>query len=393
MKRIRALRIITRYIKGGADRNVCHSINALLKTGRYEIDLIAGRDSDRDFLKQFNNVRIHLLDSLVRDISPMNDLKALWQIYRIVKRNRYRIVHTHTAKAGFLGRIAAQKANAPCVIHGVHGVTFHSNLPWMRNQLYTALERWAGRRTDCFVSVGEELTQVYLEAGVGRPEQYRLIRSGMELERFLEAGQNRAQIRSEMRRHLGFQDNHIVIGLVGRLEPPKGCHAFLDAAAKLSQTRPNARFLIAGDGSLRGQLQERARRNGLNNTVRFAGYRNDIHHVMASLDALAICSTIEGLPQVAVQAAAVGIPIAAFRAVGVSEVVKDGVNGYTVDIGDTEALTERLSEFAADLETAQQMGLKGRQIVGGEWTIACQQAKTVELYEEMERRFLAADDA
>ncbi len=392
MKRIRALRIITRYIKGGADRNVYHSINALLKTGRYEIDLIAGRDSDRDFLKQFNNVRIHLLDSLVRDISPMNDLKALWQIYRIVKQNRYRIVHTHTAKAGFLGRIAAQKANAPCVIHGVHGVTFHPNLPWMRNQLYMALERWAGRRTDCFVSVGKELTQVYLEAGVGRPEQYRLIRSGMELERFIEAGQNRAQIRSEMRRSLGFEDDHILIGLVGRLEPVKGCHAFLDAAAKLSQTRPNARFLIVGDGSLRGQLQERARRNGLHKTTRFAGYRNDIHHVMASLDALAICSTIEGLPQVAVQAAAVGIPIAAFRAVGVSEAVKDGVNGYTVEIGDTEALTERLSQIAADLETARKMGLKGRKIVGSEWTIACQQAKTVELYEEMERRFLAADD-
>ena len=392
MKRIRLLRVITRYIKGGADRNVYHSINALLQTGRYEIDLIAGRDSDPECLRQLpDDLNTVVLDSLVRDISPRRDLTALFQLYRIIKRNRYQIVHTHTAKAGFLGRIAAQRAGTPCVIHGIHGATFHSNLPWMRSKLYAAMERWAGKRTDCFVSVGEELAQLYLQAGVGKPERYWLIRSGMELESFFEAGRDRERIRAEMRRLLGLEEEHFVAAQVGRLEPPKGWETFIDIAAELTRAFPKMRFLIVGDGSQREALEERARRSGLGEAARFLGYREDVQNVMAAIDALVICSKVEGLPQVAVQAAAVGVPIAAFRAVGVSEVVKQNMNGYTVAYGDAEGLARRIVQFAENPQKAREMGKAGRKIVGTQWTVETQHAETVALYDEAARRCLAAE--
>jgi len=381
MEKYKVLHIVTRFLKwGGAERNTYYSIQGLDRD-RYEVDLAIGRDSQPDLLSNYAYGRVFQINPLVRDPNPLLDPIALLRLYKLIRANRYDIVHTHTGKAGALGRIAARMAGVPIIVHGLHG-TMASPNPIL-DKIYLLLDRFTGRFTDCFISVGEDLKQRYIERRIGDPSKYRVIHSGMDLDSFYKARDLPKEAIIEKRNELGVADDAAIIGKVAALEPRKGYKYAVLAARKLVQNHDNIKFLFIGDGWYRSKLEKMVRQNGLEDSIIFTGYREDVAEVMATFDIALLTSLWEGLPQVLVQAAASGKPIVTFAVEGAKEVVKDGVNGFIVPSKDVDSLVEKVEYLLSDLEKARAMGRQGREIIGDQWTVEAMQEKTRKLYDEL----------
>jgi glycosyltransferase involved in cell wall biosynthesis len=312
----------------------------------------------------------------------VKDFRTLISLYRLARRNRYDIVHTHIAKAGILGRLAARAAGVPVTIHSLHGITFPPTIHPVARSFYTLLERLAATCTTHYISVGEELVSLYRGKGIGRPEGFTIIRSGMDLNYFRHV-RERTPVLASLRREMGIRDGESVIGYVAALEPRKGHVYCTEAAAKIVQKHPETRFLFVGEGHLKKRLIEDVRERGLENRIVFTGYRDDIAEIMALFDIKVFTSLWEGLPQALVQSAAIGIPIVSFDTTGVREIVHDGSNGYVVPMKDVEALTRKVCSLLDDLSKAREMGLQGRHIVNSDWEISTMVGKTAEVYRRL----------
>jgi glycosyltransferase involved in cell wall biosynthesis len=380
--KIRVLHVITRLVPGGADENTLATVEGLDKS-LYEVDLLIAGQSDFAFAAKTQATRLIILNELVRELKWFLDVKALVKLVRIIRRHRYHIVHTHTAKAGMLGRLAGFIVKTPLVIHTLHGSTFHESLsPW-RRRWYRFLERMAAAATTQFVTVGEDLRSIYLDARVGQADRYVTIRSGFQLQRFQLSELEVQERGRRTRASLGITDQEAVIGTAGRLEARKGHNFFLQTAQKVLQQRGQVIFLLAGEGPAHRDLVELAKRLGVEQRVRFLGYRYDIEDVMAAMDVFVLTSLWEGLPRVIVQAAALGKPIVTFDIEGVREVVVDGDNGYVVPLRDVSGLADRVAWLVKDQTTARQMGERGRQRVTAEWDVQNMVHRISELYRHL----------
>lgn len=377
----RVLHIITRLIRGGADENTILTVEGL-DPDFYSIDLVVGGQSDPGQCAQVKKARVIEIKSLVREINPLKDAVALWKLVLLIKRNRYDIVHTHTAKAGMLGRFAAWLCKTPIVIHTLHGSTFHSNLHPFANRIYKTLERLTARITDVIISVGEDLTSRYHEAGVGTPEQYVLIRSGFNLSRFELSEEEIREKRAGMRRELGISESDLVVATIGRLEPRKGHQYLLDAAQDILRSRNSLKFILAGEGSASHKLKNYCRKNGIEKNIIFTGYREDVEDVISASDIIALTSLWEGLPRVIVQSASLGKPLVTFNTEGAAELIRDGENGFIVPLKDVRKFSERLLYLLNHPETAGAMGKKGRGLVTNDWDAGTMVEAIDRLYKE-----------
>lgn len=382
--RAKVCHVNTRFLKGGGTKNTLFTIAGLDKA-RYEIDLVVGRDVYRPQVEAIDSVNLIVVESMVRNVRPLLDLQTLVALHRIFRQNRYHIVHTHIAKAGILGRMAARMAGVPIVVHSLHGITFHNGLNPILRGLYISLERLTASLTDFFVPVGEDLRNRYIEQGIGHPSKYVVIHSGMDLGQFFAAGELADEDIQDKKIELGLEPGDAVIGMVGNLEPRKGHIYLIEAAKEVVRSHPNARFLFVGEGFYREELEKAVQNRGLRDHVLFTGYRTDIAEVVATFDILALTSLWEGLPQVLVQAAAVGKPIVTFDVEGAREVVKDGVNGFIVPLKDVNQLVERIDYLLSDLDRARQMGLRGRELVDDSWSVEAMVQQTDALYQRLLR--------
>jgi glycosyltransferase involved in cell wall biosynthesis len=382
-QRYRVLHIITRLVRGGADKSTLHCIDSLGRE-RVDVDLIVGRNSDPSQMQAAAKIaRVTKLNSLVRPIHPPCDLVALFAIYRMIKKNGYDMVHTHTAKGGFLGRLAARLAGTPCVIHGLHGTTFPRTLPWVSRRFYIALERLAAPWADEVVSVGRDLVDLYLSCGIGEAEQYTVIRSAIDLRPFEKArALTDGQVR-RLRESLGVSGKDLVVGNVARLERRKGLHYYIQAARLLAADHENLKFLIVGEGEERRRLESQVRRAGLDGQVVFTGFREDIAEVMATFDIFAFTSLWEGLPQVIVQGAALGKPIVTFSVEGAEELIQDEESGYIVPARDVRSFAERLHRLCESAALREEMGRRVRERLPVEqWSPDVVSQQIAKLYEE-----------
>jgi glycosyltransferase involved in cell wall biosynthesis len=261
-----------------------------------------------------------------------------------MKRGRFHLVHTHSSKAGILGRLAARRAGVPCVVHTVHGWGFHEHMSPPKRALYVGLEKRALRWTDRLVSVSNETTRVGLAAGIGRAADYTLIRSGIPLDRFGPDAERRRVMRAE----LGYADDDVVIISVGRLSAQKNPMDFVELAERLAEAAPRAKFLYVGDGPLRGEVEARLAGGTVADRVRLAGLRRDVPDLMRASDLFVLTSLWEGLPRVAPQALATGLPVFAYDVAGTREIVRNGENGALVAPRDVGALVERLIPLATE---------------------------------------------
>ncbi len=365
-RRVRIVHVITRLIVGGAQENTLLTVKYLDRR-RFEVTLAAGPTVGPEGSLEAEippDVHFVLIPPLVRAPSPINDLRALSALYLLMRRGRYHIAHTHTTKAGILGRIAARLAGLPAVVHTHHGHAFHGYLSPVGSRMLVAAERWLAlwtdRRwlalwTDRIVCLTEAERLDYLRYGVGRPEQHLVIHSGVQVERFAR------QVDPEIcRRSLGLRPGIPVVGCVARLVPVKGVDYLVQAFMKVRSAVPDAHLVIVGDGPERSALETSVRRLGLDGAVTFTGLRPEVADLMHAFDVVAVPSLNEGMGKVAVEAMAAGRPVVASDVVGLREVVQDGRTGFLVRSGDSQHLATALVRVLQDAGLRARMGEAGR---------------------------------
>ena len=380
-EKIRVGHVITRFHGAGGAKNTIMTCAGLDKS-RYEVDLIVGASADQ-WRAEGAGVNWVQIPELVRQVNPAKDISAARKLRQLFEERGYHIVHTHLAKAGILGRWAAHKARIPLVIHGLHGATFNPTQSRLENEVYLRLEKKAMNWTDKVISVGEDLMQRYLDAGVGTPGDYVIIHSGMDLSAFRRAAEMTPQQRLVKRRELGVPEDAFVAGYIAALEWRKGHHYLITMMQGLVSRYPQLHLVFAGEGFSAERLKTMVDDMGLADHIHFLGYRNDVPEIMAAINVKLFASEREGLPQVLVQADTVGVPVLAFEAEGVREMVREGVNGYIFPHGDIEAMSRALERFIANPDLAREMGQKGRSLVDDRWDIATMQRKTQDLYEQL----------
>ncbi|MCH7960032.1 MAG: glycosyltransferase family 4 protein [Candidatus Hydrogenedentes bacterium] len=357
MNRIRVAHVITRLCTGGAQQNTFHTVR-LANRERYEVDLISGpsggpEGSIEDEVRAAG-VSIIPQPHLLRDVSPLNDLRALGQLTRLMREKRYTIVHTHTSKAGFIGRLAARRAGVPIVVHTPHGNIFDGYFPAWKTKLFIGLEGRAARWTDRIIELTQGGIEASLEQGIGRREQYASIFSGIDLARYREVNGRRESLRAD----LGVSPGDFLVAGVGRLEPVKGFTYFIAAAKLVAATLPQARFVLAGEGSEGDAL--RADAASLGDRFRFLGLRDDVPEVMAAADVLVVPSINEGMGRVVLEAGGVGTPVVASDVGGIPEVLRDSITGVLVPPESPESIARVLVALAGSPERLERMGIASR---------------------------------
>jgi glycosyltransferase involved in cell wall biosynthesis len=387
----RVMHLITRLIRGGADENTLFTANGLSEMG-YDCWLVCGGGSDAQQLDRAHDVETIVLPEMVRRIAPLRDLRAFWRLLMMMRRIKPDIVHTHTAKAGVLGRLAAHFASVPIVIHGLHGTTFHPGQSALLRRTVIGIERMMADFTDLFVSVSDDLSQLYMDEAVGHPLQHTTVRSGMDIDKFRRVARwDREQVRRK-RRELGVPVDEPTALLVSRLEPRKRVERFIEAAGRLSREGVPGVFAIAGEGPSRPELEQQARDLGVADRVFFLGFRQDIPEVLASANAVCLTSAWEGLPRVFVEASLVGRMIVCYDVNGASEVITCGENGFVAPQDDPARFCARLAEVlqSGELQTGPHSHLGSDPI--DRWSVESMIADTAAVYRDILPRSGCADE-
>lgn len=361
---MRVAHVITRLIVGGAQENTIASVLGLREKPGVEVELISGPTTGPEGSLEPRVAQIPglltLVPELVRPVSPLHDWLALRKLTRLFRRQRPDIVHTHSGKAGVLGRLAAHTARVPIIIHTIHGPSFGPFQGGLANLVFRAAERRAGRVTTHFVSVANAMTEQYLAAGIGRPEQYTRIFSGFDLEPFLNAKNDLA-----LRAKLGISPDDFVIGKVARLFEHKGHNELFSLAPALALTHPHIKFLLVGDGTLRPRFEKLVQGLGLQRQFIFTGLvpPAEVPAMLGVMDAVVHLSRREGLARVLPQALAAGKPIVAYDCDGAREACLNGETGFLLPTGDTKLLATRIEQLAGDAQLRDQFGARGRELV------------------------------
>jgi glycosyltransferase involved in cell wall biosynthesis len=379
---MRVCHVITRFIRGGADENTLLSCNAQSEEG-HAVSIVYGHEVDERVLARLDpRVTRHPLHSLRRRIAPVDDLLSLWRMYRLFRATAPDIVHTHTSKAGIIGRLAAGMAGVPVIIHGVHILPF-VNVGPVQKALYWVLEKITAVFTDAFVNVGVEMRDECLRAGIGSEARHVVIPSGMNVARFLEARQRREPWRSVLpEARLDIAEPRFLL-LVSRLEVRKGQYDFLPVFARLAQRHPEAVLVLAGEGPDYARIERRIAELALGKRVVLAGFRDDIERLMAIADIGVLTSRREGLPRVVIQYALMNLPIVATEIPGVTEVVTHGQTGFLVSPDDLGAMLEPLEQLLRPGPERQQMRERLARLDLRRWSVEAMNESLSALYRSL----------
>jgi glycosyltransferase involved in cell wall biosynthesis len=361
---IRVLRVIARLNVGGPALHVTYLARGLAGRG-YETTLVAGDvgrgEASMAFVADRAGVDVVRLPGLSRELSPVHDAVAAWRLARIIRRLRPDVVHTHTAKAGAVGRVGALLAGGrrPVVVHTFHGHVLRGYFGRAGTLLFRAIETALARVTDRLVAVSPEVRDELVALGVAPRSRFSVIRLGIELEPRVAFDGEVAEVR---RRH-GIAAERFVVGWFGRMTAVKRTDDLLTTLAGLRERGVDALLLLVGDGDDRERLEQRAHDLGLARSCLFLGYQEDVAPWYAVCDAVVLTSASEGTPVTIIEALAAGRAVAATNVGGVPDVVDEGETGFLVRAGDTHALAERLEILARDPERRARMGRLGRERV------------------------------
>lgn len=384
-ERTKVIHILTRLAVGGAQEIVLNTC-AMADRSRFDQILVVGPQTGAEG-QLFDEARrlgvpVIVAPSLVRQPSPRHDLRATVELARILKAHRPEIVHTHSSKAGVLGRVAARWCRTPAVVHSVHGWSFHERSSPLVHWSTVAAERAMARCTDRFVVEADSDLRRGIDLAIGNPDQYRTIRNGVELGAFPHTATDPAA-RASARRALRLDDRALVIGTVIRLVPQKNPQGLVRAAARVVPTHPEARFVIVGDGPLRPDTEALAKRLGIADHVRVTGIRRDVAQLLPAFDVFALSSHWEGLPRVVLEAMATGLAVVAPRVDGMAEAVQDEVSGLLVAPGDPEALAAAILATVDQPGRADAYGRAGRAIIEDRYDVRRMIVELEQLYESL----------
>jgi glycosyltransferase involved in cell wall biosynthesis len=373
-KKIKIIHIITRLDMGGSAQNTL--LTALHNDSQhYNVWLIKGSTLEsamtkaetklvEDQLETAKKQGIEIIDvpSLVRRISPINDVRALVALFRHIRKIEPHIVHTHTSKAGILGRLAAWMARVPTIIHTPHGHVFYGHFGRSLSRIFLQTEKLLGRITHHHIALTPEESNDYLNLGVAKFNNISVIHSGVDLNCF-----KRSATESNPRRNeLGIPPDSLVVGYVGWLIPIKGVTYLVKAMTEVVQRHPNSLLLLVGKGDEKGEeevkLSKQVENLGIVDNVRFLGWRPDVNEIMGCFDIFVLPSLNEGMGRVLVEAMSAGLPIVASRVGGIPDLVEHEENGLLVPPANVGALERAISDLLSDKARRKRMGETGKRM-------------------------------
>ncbi len=348
MRPARVCHVITRLELGGAQDNTLHTVRTL--GPEFEVSLLSGKGGLLDDeARGIPGIDLAFVPGLVRPVSPLADLRATWALYRELRRLQPDIVHTHSSKAGILGRVAARAAGVPVVLHTIHGFGFNDRQPAPLRALLVGMERLVAPWTTHFIAVSRAQIEAGAALGILDRGRASVLRSGVHLEAFRSAARRFPSPRlAPLRRELQLTEEAPLIGMVACLKPQKAPVDFVEMAARVLAGCPAAHFVIAGDGEMRSAVERRAGELGIAKHLHLLGWRRDIPEIMAALDVAVLTSLWEGLPRVVPEAIAAARPVVATAVDGTAEILRDGDNAFVAAPGDRAALAERVLRLLGD---------------------------------------------
>jgi len=385
MKKIRVLHIITRLILGGAQENTIFTVWGLNKSDYYEVDLATGPPigPEGSLIEEAERRGIEpkIIRHMRREINFFRDILAFIELYRIIKRGNYTIVHTHSSKAGILGRLAAKMAGVKIIVHSVHGLPFFDYQSRFLNYIYIVCERFVALFTDKLISVCDAMVRKAVAVGVAKENKFRTIYSGIEMNHY----SNSAISIAEKQKELNLDPDAPVVGNISRLFNLKGHNYLLEAASQVAEVFPEVKFLLVGDGILRERLIRQAKDLKIRDNIIFTGLveRREIPKLISSMDVVVHTSLREGLPRVLPEVLAMAKPVIAFEVDGIGEVIKDGINGYLVPPTDSGKLANCIIHLLKNKENARKMGEVGRAMVSPAFGLGVMIERIDDVYKQL----------
>jgi glycosyltransferase involved in cell wall biosynthesis len=377
--KIKVCHIITKLELGGAQQNTLYTV-AHLDRARFKPVLIAGKGGILDAEAQaLSDVPVHFSASLIRSVNPFTDIASFFELYRLIRKEKPDIVHTHSSKAGIVGRWAAWLARVPAIVHTFHGFGFNDFQPWPVRAAFIFSEWLTAKITDRLIVVADEDRRRGLSLKIGDPRRYILIRSGIDLSKFKE----HAVDRDAEKKALGIPAGAMVVTTVGPFKPQKNLADFIRVAALVKKEVPDSRFLVVGDGEQRQILEALIEENNLKDTVTLLGWRRDCADILSVSNVFAMTSLWEGLPRSILEAMSTALPVVANAVDGVREIIKDGETGYRVEPFALEKMAGHIIGLLRNPSLAKAMGEKGRNSIDRQFDITYMVRQQETLYLEL----------
>lgn len=360
-RKLRLLLVITRLTVGG-------DTNVLLDIAQYcrehpsiEAEIAAGpvptAEIDLTYLAREAGIPVFIIPNLMNRPDPSLIARGVFELWSLIRRRQYDIVHTHSSAAGIVGRIAAVLARVPVIVHHVHGWGLQDEMLLPLKYTYLWSERFCARLTDKLVAVSAPTVQKGLAHRIGSETKYQLIYNGIDLRRFGNQ-EDTATIRAE----LGLEPGCKVVGMVGRLDPQKNPTDFVKAAALVVRNHPHVQFIFVGEGVLRAQCEQLVKELNLKEKCFLLGFRNDVHRILPLIDVLVSTSLWEGLPVAFQEAMCAGKPIIANDVDGVSDLVHHGETGYLVTPRNTQEMADRILQLLTNELLSSRLGSHAREV-------------------------------
>jgi len=384
-RKIKIAQIVTRLDWSGAPE-IIEIICRHLDPSIYDLTLIYGFTCDpsvktKEFLRGFSG-KVVILPHLKRQISILEDLSVFVKLYILLRREKFDIVHTHTAKAGFIGRIAARMAKTPLVIHTPHGHDFYGYFGFLGSWFIVILERIAALFAHKIVVLTNIEKVDMLKYHICAAGKIEVIKSGMDFSEFEKLQVDLVKKKSEF--HIS--SSGYLVGMIGRLETIKGFEYFIDSAKLILNLIPDTKFLIVGDGALRLTLIQRAKRLGIEDKIIFTGWREDVASIISILDVLVLASLNEAVGRVLLEAGISGKPAVATAVGGIPEIIKDNLTGILVPPRDAPAIAKAVIVLLQDARKRQAMGSAAREWVKHNFNQKQMISEIDQIYKELVER-------
>ncbi len=337
---IRVMRIIARLNVGGPAIHVT-LLTANLRPPEFESLLVCGHigphEGDMTYFAEERGITPVYIEQLGRELSPLRDLVTLFKLWQLMRRVRPDVVHTHTAKAGFVGRLAAWLARVPVRVHTFHGHVLHGYFGPVKTRMFLWLERMAAHLSDRLITISPRLKDELAHTfRIAQEDKFSVVPLGLELTPFAVMPRHSGTFR----RRFGISDSAPLIGIVGRIVPIKNHRLFLEAAHQVKRNLPDAHFVIVGDGELRETIERQALDMGLASSITFTGFLRDLKPVYSDMDVLVISSDNEGTPVSIIEALAAGVQVVSTAVGGVPDLLRHGRYGILTPPGDADALAD-----------------------------------------------------
>lgn len=381
----KVLHIITLFSVGGATENTVLTCAGLIKKG-YHVDIVTGLNisSEGSMFGTAEDLGVNVLTfpNLRREISIHRDLLVLFQLASFIKKNHYDIVHTHSTKAGVIGRIAAWLVRTPIIIHHNHGNPFHRFQNWFVQFSYKKIEKFASLFCDKIAAVTHTIVDEMISNKIAPKGKLMVIRSGFDVSKFSNYDSSNDEA---VRKKYGISTNDIIIGKIARLSKIKGHIYLLEAFAKVSEKVPNAKLLFIGNGENKPNLEKFIKSRNLKDKVIFSGLipPDEIPSIISVIDIVVHTSLLEGLPRVFTQSMLMSKPVISFDLDGAHEVIDDGKNGYLIEPRNIDMLTNRICDLAGDLTKAKEFGNYAKENIKDDFSIEAMVENNHKLYQEL----------